>query len=203
MNSDEKRRSQPGADKSGGAEREGLSETAIRTQLHALREDHRLGDIVRTRLSTELLNVLNGMREAVHALRKRRPDLAAELRGRGAVYEALYARPFDKLCEVRTRLLERFTAAYGDMETLAQSGRNPNEIARTALFGTHDDLMEVLRLMIDGMAELREYRSELGADLVKGGDIHDMLYAEPMQRISTIRDSMPLLINAVFGRKVI
>ena len=56
--------------------------------------------------------------------------------------------------------------------------------------------------MIDGMASVREYRSNLGSDLMKKGDIYEKLYNVVFNRISVVRDSLPILMNAVFGRRI-
>ena len=64
-------------------------------------------------------------------------------------------------------------------------------------------LLEVLHLLIDGLTTLREYRSDLGCDLVKKGDIYEKLYDRPFNRVSIIRDSIPILMNAVFGRRIV
>ena len=178
-------------------------DTGRKVKLDILIEERRRANAVRGRIGSELLNVLLDMKEAVKELRDQRQDLQAELRGKGVIYDNLYAKPYDRICEVRSEMLQRFTRSYGDLDTVLQSDDDVDDIARDTLLNFRDDLLEVLHLLIDGLTTLREYRSELGRDLVKKGDIYDNLYDRPFNRISVIRDSIPILMNAVFGRRIV
>lgn len=171
-------------------------------RLQMLLDDRKRANAVRAKVSSELLAVLLSMKEAMQELRQSRPDLREELRGRGVIYDQLYAKPYDRICEMRTEMLQRFTRVYNDLETLARSDEDNDDIALRALQPVADDLMEVLHLMIDGMASVREYRSNLGADLMRKGDIYEKLYNTVFSRISVVRDSLPILMNAVFGRRI-
>lgn len=178
------------------------SDITHKIRMQMLLEDRKRANAVRAKVSTELLDVLLMMKEHMKELREARKDIAAELRGRGLVYENLYARPYDRLCEIRNDMLQRFTQVYHDLDTLVTSDKDNDELALQALQPISDDLLEVLHIMIDGMANIREYRSDLGRDIVNGGIIYDKLYHSVFNRISVIRDSMPILMNAVFGRRI-
>lgn len=178
-------------------------DTGRKVKLDILIEERRRANAVRGRIGSELLNVLLGMKEAIQNLREKRPDLAEELRGKGVVYDNLYAKPYDRICEVRSEMLQRFTRSYSDIDTLLQSDSDVDDIARDTLLSFRDDLLEVLHLLIDGLTTLREYRSDLGCDLIKKGDIYEKLYDRPFNRVSIIRDSIPILMNAVFGRRIV
>ncbi len=178
-------------------------DTGRKVKLNILIEERRRANAVRGRIGSELLNVLLGMKEAIQDLREKRTDLAEELRGKGVVYDNLYAKPYDRICEVRSEMLQRFTRSYSDIDTLLQSDCDVDNIARDTLLSFRDDLLEVLHLLIDGLTTLREYRSDLGRDLVKKGDIYVKLYDRPFNRVSIIRDSIPILMNAVFGRRIV
>ncbi|MEE8117971.1 MAG: hypothetical protein V3T39_00290 [Gammaproteobacteria bacterium] len=178
-------------------------DTGRKVKLNILIEERRRANAVRGRIGSELLNVLLGMKEAIQDLREKRTDLAEELRGKGVVYDNLYAKPYDRICEVRSEMLQRFTRSYSDIDTLLQSDCDVDDIARDTLLSFRDDLLEVLHLLIDGLTTLREYRSDLGRDLVKKGDIYVKLYDRPFNRVSIIRDSIPILMNAVFGRRIV
>jgi len=190
------------ADKTGEARPDVTQELGRKIRLQMLLEDRKRANAVRAKVSSELLAVLLSMKEAMQDLRHTRPDLQEELRGRGLIYDKLYARPYDRICEMRTEMLQRFTRVYNDLETLARSGEDNDEIALRALQPVADDLLEVLHLMIDGMASVREYRTSLGADLMKHGDIYEKLYNTVFNRVSVVRDSLPILMNAVFGRRI-
>lgn len=177
-------------------------ELGRKIRLQMLLEDRKRANAVRAKVSSELLAVLLAMKEAMQELRRVRPDLQEELRGRGLIYDQLYAKPYDRICEMRTEMLQRFTRVYNDLETLARSEEDNDDIALRALQPVADDLLEVLHLMIDGMASVREYRSNLGSDLMKKGDIYEKLYNVVFNRISVVRDSLPILMNAVFGRRI-
>ncbi|HEX6928970.1 MAG TPA: hypothetical protein VF267_06950 [Gammaproteobacteria bacterium] len=177
-------------------------ELGRKIRLQMLLEDRKRANAVRAKVSSELLGVLLAMKEGMQELRSMRPDLKEELRGRGVIYDQLYARPYDRICEMRTEMLQRFTRVYNDLETLARSEDDNDDIALRALQPVADDLLEVLHLMIDGMASVREYRARLGADLLKNGDIYEKLYNTVFSRISVVRDSLPILMNAVFGRRI-
>jgi len=178
-------------------------DTGRKVKLDILIEERRRANAVRGRIGSELLNVLLDMKEAIKELRDQRQDLKAELRGKGVIYDNLYAKPYDRICEVRSEMLQRFTRSYSDLDIVLQSDNDVDDIARDTLLSFRDDLLEVLHLLIDGLTTLREYRSELGRDLVKKGDIYDNLYDRPFNRISVIRDSIPILMNAVFGRRIV
>lgn len=191
------------ADKnSSGASPDVTQELGRKIRLQMLLEDRKRANAVRAKVSSELLAVLLAMKEAMQELRRVRPDLQEELRGRGLIYDQLYAKPYDRICEMRTEMLQRFTRVYNDLETLARSEEDNDDIALRALQPVADDLLEVLHLMIDGMASVREYRSNLGSDLMKKGDIYEKLYNVVFNRISVVRDSLPILMNAVFGRRI-
>ena len=177
-------------------------ELGRKIRLQMLLEDRKRANAVRAKISSELLALLLSMKEAMQELRAGRPDLKEELRGRGMIYDQLYAKPYDRICEMRTEMLQRFTRVYNDLETLARSDEDNDDIALRALQPIVDDLLEVLHLMIDGMATVREYRTDLGADLMKGGDIYEKLYNTVFSRVSVVRDSLPILMNAVFGRRI-
>lgn len=177
-------------------------ELGRKIRLQMLLEDRKRANAVRAKISSELLALLHAMKEAIQALREKRPDLHDDLRGRGLVYDRLYAQPYDRICEIRTGMLQRFTRVYNDLETLARSDEDNDDIALRALQPVVDDLLEVLHLMIDGMASVREYRADLGSDLLKHGDIYEMLYNTVFSRISVVRDSLPILMNAVFARRI-
>lgn len=185
-----------------GASPDVTQELGRKIRLQMLLEDRKRANAVRAKVSSELLAVLLSMKEAMQELRRARPDLQEELRGRGLIYDQLYARPYDRICEMRTEMLQRFTRVYNDLETLARSEEDNDDIALRALQPVADDLLEVLHLMIDGMASVREYRSNLGSDLMKKGDIYEKLYNVVFSRISVVRDSLPILMNAVFGRRI-
>lgn len=181
----------------------GLSqEMGRKIRLQMLLEDRKRANAVRAKVSSELLGLLLAMKESMQELREKRPDLKEELRGRGLIYDQLYARPYDRICEMRTEMLQRFTRVYNDLETLARSDDDNDEIALRALQPVVDDLLEILHLMIDGMASVREYRTDLGADLLKHGDVYEKLYNTVFSRISVVRDGLPILMNAVFGRRI-
>ncbi|HEX6928235.1 MAG TPA: hypothetical protein VF267_03225 [Gammaproteobacteria bacterium] len=177
-------------------------EMGRKIRLQMLLEDRKRANAVRAKISSELLGLLLAMKEAMQELREKRPDLKEELRGHGMIYDQLYARPYDRICELRTEMLQRFTRVYNDLETLARSEEDNDDIALRALQPVVDDLLEILHLMIDGMATVREYRSDLGADLLKQGDIYEKLYNTVFTRISVVRDGLPILMNAVFGRRI-
>lgn len=177
-------------------------ELGRKIRLQMLLEDRKRANAVRAKISSELLALLLAMKEAMQELRQTRPDLKEELRGRGLIYDRLYAKPYDRICEMRTEMLQRFTRVYNDLDTLARSEEDNDDIALRALQPIVEDLLEVLHLMIDGMATVREYRSDLGADLMKNGDIHEKLYNRVFSRVSVVRDSLPILMNAVFGRRI-
>lgn len=177
-------------------------ELGRKIRLQMLLEDRKRANAVRAKVSSELLALLLLMKEAMQDLRKSRPDLKEELRGKGLIYDQLYATPYDRICEMRTDMLQRFTRVYNDLDTLARSDEDNDDIALRALQPIVDDLLEVLHLMIDGMASVREYRSDLGPDLLHKGDIYEKLYNTVFTRLSVIRDSLPILMNAVFGRRI-
>ncbi len=177
-------------------------ELGRKIRLQMLLEDRKRANAVRAKVSSELLAVLHSMKEAMQDLRRTRPDLEEELRGRGLIYNELYARPYDRICEMRTEMLQRFTRVYNDLETLARSDEDNDDIALRALQPLVDDLLEVLHLMIDGMATVRENRTALGADLLRNGDVYEKLYNTVFARISVVRDGLPILMNAVFGRRI-
>lgn len=177
-------------------------ELGRKIRLQMLLEDRKRANAVRAKISSELLALLHAMKDAMQDLRAKRPDLTEELRGRGLIYDRLYAQPYDRICEIRTGMLQRFTGVYNDLETLARSDEDNDDIALRALQPAVDDLLDVLHLMIDGMASVREYRADLGQDLLKHGDIYEMLYNTVFSRISVVRDSLPILMNAVFGRRI-
>ena len=177
-------------------------ELTLRIRVQMLLEDRKRANAVRAKISSELLSLLLAMKDNMQLLRTRRPDLATELRGDGLVYEQLYARPYDRICEMRSGMLQRFTQVYNDIETLAHSSEDNDDIVLRALQPIVDDLLDVLHLLIDGMAGVREYRADLGADLLRGGDIHERLYNAAFERINVIRDSLPILMNAVFARRI-
>ena len=177
-------------------------ELGRKIRLQMLLEDRKRANAVRAKVSSELLAVLLSMKEAMQDLRQSRPDLQEELRGRGVIYDQLYARPYDRICEMRTEMLQRFTRVYNDLETLARSDEDNDDIALRALQPVADDLLEVLHLMIDGMASVREYRSNLGSDLMKKGDIYEKLYNVVFNRVSVVRDSLPILMKAVFVLRI-
>lgn len=179
-----------------------VQELGRKIRLQMLLEDRKRANAVRAKVSSELLAVLLAMKEAMQELRRTRPDLREELRGKGLIYDQLYAQPYDRICEMRTEMLQRFTRVYNDLETMARSDEDNDDIALRALQPIVDDLLEVLHLMIDGMASVREYRSNLGPDLLKNGDIYEKLYNTVFARLSVIRDSLPILMNAVFGRRI-
>ncbi len=178
-------------------------DTGRKVKLDILIEERRRANAVRGRIGSELLNVLLDMKEAIQDLREQRLDLKNDLRGKGVVYDNLYAKPYDRICEVRSEMLQRFTRSYSDLETILRSDSDVDDIARDTLLSFRDDLLEVLHLLIDGLTTLREYRSELGRDLVKKGDVYEKLYNRPFNRVSVIRDSIPILMNAVFGRRIV
>lgn len=177
-------------------------ELGRKIRLQMLLEDRKRANAVRAKISSELLALLLAMKEAMQELRQTRPDLKEELRGRGLIYDQLYAKPYDRICEMRTEMLQRFTRVYNDLDTLARSEEDNDDIALRALQPIVDDLLEVLHLMIDGMATVREYRTDLGVDLMKNGDIYEKLYNRVFSRVSVVRDSLPILMNAVFGRRI-
>lgn len=177
-------------------------ELGRRIRLQMLLEDRKRANAVRAKVSSELLAVLHSMKEAMQELRRRRPDLQEELRGQGLIYNQLYARPYDRICEMRTEMLQRFTRVYNDLDTLARSEEDNDDIALRALQPLVDDLLEVLHLMIDGMATVRENRPALGADLLRHGDVYEKLYNTVFSRISVVRDGLPILMNAVFARRI-
>ena len=177
-------------------------ELGRKIRLQMLLEDRKRANAVRAKISSELLALLLAMKDAMQELRRTRPDLKEELRGRGVIYDQLYAKPYDRICEMRTEMLQRFTRVYNDLETLARSDEDNDDIALRALQPIADDLLEVLHLMIDGMAGVREYRANLGADLLKHGDVYEKLYNTVFARINVVRDSLPILMNAVFGRRI-
>lgn len=168
-----------------------------------LLEDRKHADVVHKRLSTQLRALLEEMRAALSEVRSARPNLDADLKHGGVMYDHLHALPFDRLCEVRVALLERCTDAYGDLDGLAAADREPDEIVRTVLLSVRDDLRGVILLLAEGMAVVREARVELGGELLPGGLLHDKLYGAPLARIATIRDGLPILVNAVFSRQVL
>lgn len=178
------------------------SDVTLKIRMQMLLEDRKRANAVRAKVSTELLEVLLMMKEHMKELRDSRPDLAEELRGRGLIYESLYAKPYDRLCEIRNDMLQRFTQVYNDLETLSKSEKDNDELALQALQPISEDLLEVLHIMIDGMSNIREYRSDLGRDIIGGGVIYEQLYNSIFSRISVIRDSLPILMNAVFGRRI-
>jgi hypothetical protein len=178
------------------------SDITRKIRMQMLLEDRKRANAVRAKVSTELLDVLLLMKENMRELRDTRKDLAKELRGGGIVYDHLYARPYDRLCDVRNEMLQRFTKVYNDLDTLVTSDKENDELALQALQPISDDLLEVLHIMIDGMANVREYRSDLGRDIINGGVIHENLYNAVFNRVSVIRDSLPILMNAVFGRRI-
>lgn len=190
------------ADESNGNGGDVNQELGRKIRLQMLLEDRKRANAVRAKISSELLALLLAMKDAMQDLRKTRPDLAGELRGKGLIYDQLYAKPYDRICEMRTEMLQRFTRVYNDLDTLAQSNEDNDDVALRALQPIVDDLLEVLHLMIDGMASVREYRADLGADLLRKGDIYEKLYSTVFGRISVIRDSLPILMNAVFGRRI-
>lgn len=177
-------------------------ELGRKIRLQMLLEDRKRANAVRAKISSELLSLLLAMKESMQELRRTRPDLRDELRGKGLIYDQLYAKPYDRICELRTEMLQRFTRVYNDLDTLARSEEDNDDIALRALQPIVDDLLEVLHLMIDGMASVREYRADLGPDLLKGGDIYEKLYNTVFSRISVVRDGLPILMNAVFGRRI-
>ncbi len=172
----------------------------IRMQM--LLEDRKRANAVRAKISAELLAVLVSMKENMRAMRSLHPSLASELRGGGVLYDSLYAKPYDRICEIRDEMLQRFTRVYHDLDILVTSDKDNDELALAALQPISDDLLEVLHLMIDGMANIREYRSDLGTELLKGGTIYEKLYNSVFNRISVVRDSIPILMNAVFARRI-
>ena len=178
------------------------SDITRKIRMQMLLEDRKRANAVRAKVSTELLEVLLMMKEHMKELRNTRKDLSDELRGRGLIYESLYAKPYDRLCEIRNDMLQRFTQVYNDLDTLVKSEKDNDELALQALQPISDDLLEVLHIMIDGMANIREYRSDLGRDIVNGGIVYERLYNSVFNRISVIRDSLPILMNAVFGRRI-
>lgn len=171
-------------------------------RLQMLLEDRKRANAVRAKISQELLTILLLMKENIREMRKQRPELLPELRGGGVIYDGLYARPYDRICEIRNEMLQRFTRVYHDLDILVQSEKDNDELALAALQPISDDLLEVLHLMIDGMANIREYRSDLGPDLLKKGDIYEKLYNKIFNKISVVRDSLPILMNAVFARRI-
>lgn len=177
-------------------------EMGHKIRLQMLLEDRKRANAVRAKISSELLSLLLAMKEAMQELRRTRPDLQEQLRGKGLIYDQLYAKPYDRICEMRTEMLQRFTRVYNDLDSLARSDEDNDDIALRALQPIVDDLLEVLHLMIDGMASVREYRTDLGADLLRNGDIYEKLYNTVFGRISVIRDSLPILMNAVFARRI-
>lgn len=177
-------------------------EMGRKIRLQMLLEDRKRANAVRAKVSSELLGLLLAMKESMQDLRAQRPDLKEELRGRGLIYDQLYARPYDRICEMRTEMLQRFTRVYNDLETLARSDEDNDDIALRALQPVVDDLLEILHLMIDGMATVRENRTALGADLLRNGDVYEKLYNTVFARISVVRDGLPILMNAVFGRRI-
>lgn len=180
----------------------GRRELTRRIRIQMLLEDRKRANAVRAKISSELLSLLLVMKENIQELRRRRPDLAEELRGGGLVYDKLYAGPYDRICEMRSAMLQRFTQVYNDLETLARSSEDNDDIVLRALQPIVDDLLEGLHLLIDGMASVREYRADLGADLLRGGDVYEKLYNAVFERINVIRDSLPILMNAVFARRI-
>lgn len=168
-----------------------------------LLEDRKQADVVHKRLSTQLRALLEEMRNALNDLRSLRPELDADLKRGGVIYDHLHAKPFDRICDVRVALLERCTDAYGDLDGLAAADREPDEVVRSVLLSVRDDLRGTILLLAEGMSTVREARVELGADLLPGGVVHDKLYGAPLARIVTIRDGLPILVNAVFGRQVL
>lgn len=171
-------------------------------RLQMLLEDRKRANAVRAKISDELLQILLHMKENIRELRDKRHELKNELRGGGIIYDKLYAAPYDRICEVRSEMLQRFTRVYNDLDALAHSEKDNDEIALQALQPISDNLLEVLHLMIDGMASIREYRDDLGEDLLKGGGIYETLYNTVFNRISVVRDSLPILMNAVFARRI-
>ena len=171
-------------------------------RLQMLLEDRKRANAVRAKISQELLTVLLLMKENIRDMRKRRPDLLPDLRGGGVIYDSLYAAPYDRICEIRNEMLQRFTRVYNDLDVLVDSDKDNDELALAALQPISDDLLEVLHIMIDGMANIREYRSDLGADLMKKGDVYEHLYNKIFAKISVIRDGLPILMNAVFARRI-
>src|SRR5690606_24180063 len=180
----------------------GRRELTRKIRVQMLLEDRKRANAVRAKISSELRSLLLVMKENIQELRRRRPDLGTELRGGGLVYENLYAKPYDRICEMRSALLQRFTQVYNDIEGLARTNEDNDEIVLRALQPIVDDLLEVLHLLIDGMATVREYRADLGADLLRGGDIYEKLYNAAFERINVVRDSLPILMNAVFARHI-
>lgn len=177
-------------------------ELGRKIRLQMLLEDRKRANAVRAKVSSELLALLHAMKESMQELRRARPDLKDELRGQGLIYDKLYARPYDRICEMRTEMLQRFTRVYNDLDTLARSEEDNDDIALRALQPLVDDLLEVLHLMIDGMANVREYRADLGGDLLRNGAVYETLYNPVFSRISVVRDGLPILMNAVFGRRI-
>lgn len=185
-----------------GGDNRKVRDLGRKIRLQMLLEDRKRANAVRAKVSSELLAVLLAMKEAMQELRRTRPDLKEELRGKGLIYNRLYAQPYDRICEMRTEMLQRFTRVYNDLETMARSDEDNDDVALRALQPIVDDLLEVLHLMIDGMASVREYRPKLGPDLLRNGDIYEKLYNTVFARLSVIRDSLPILMNAVFGRRI-
>lgn len=174
-----------------------------RDLLTILTQDQKSSNAVHARLSQELLWVLNYLKEHIDGLRAEHPELVDSLRRGGVIYDHLYAAPFDELCEVRSRLLSRFANAYRNLRDRAVDRIDPDDLARDAVGPLSDELMKVLRLMNDGLSHVREELDSLGPELRPGGEIHDQLYARPFRRVSDIRDSLRIVVNAVYGRKIL